>query len=530
MAGASSRRSPRSASGGSALFLLLLLLLPLAAAATGEPPRVYASTYRVDLGALLPGETREGVFRLSNPNLVEARVALQGPPGSWVTLPAQLTLAPGEDREVPYVYRVPPDAQAGDHGEAFVLARPDAAESAARARLVASTAILFTSRTEAVSVASLTAPAFVPPAGTVSGSVGVVNTWREPVQAHVRLVWRDGWGEVVAERVEPVAVGPNGWTSVAYAFAPGAGSPGAHTLEARVEDASPEEAPLGAGQTVPMSLGRREARFSLLSIRDAGDGNATVEIHLENTGDVPVTLQPRVTFRDLLGGAWTLTLDEVTLAPGEARRVHGSILLPPGQYAVELHVEGAGATLQAHEAVPLQLHVRAPAAPVLEALPEAFQPKLSWVPWLLALVGLALLATQRRRLARLAQRLPRRRDPVDDLLARLETDLAHDASLLIDLGSLDARDIECVREAARGWSIAEERVYAGDRAALPLAALAEARAGRLVLVATRDPALDALEAEVARAGGRVERIALPARAGDEARGEAFSFDASSSSP
>lgn len=545
---------------GAALVVAIALLAPSALAADS---RIQSSATRVDLGPLAPGDVREGNLTLSNPDNALAEVRLATGEGAWTSVPAALTLAPGGAQNVSYVYRVPANATPGDHGETVLLRSGDVPEGSAT--FAPATAIVFTSRTRALGVAAIEAPALALPGEPIDGALELVNTWTRAVNATAELAWHDAAGnESGRVLVGPVLVAADGGARVDFRLPAANATPGAQTLSARIVRVDAEGAPLAGNATQPFALGRREATYVVHAVQDMGDGNATVRIGLENTGDVPVTLQPRVIVRGADGVERVVALDPITLLPGERREALGVLALPPGSFRVAVGVEGAQmgvSTLATAPDAPIELHMSAPRDP------------MRVVKLALAAVGAAALgfvgAYAWRRRAALRSALARLRpaplpaDPFDDLFAKLEEPSAatppvpaprsvhgRPAALLLDLDGFGSDPIEVARLTlfTRGRDVRAAYAYARattheaahalqhelaaagytPRIVLPhvdvrvlvtIDAMREAHAGRDVLIATHDAAYGPLARAIQEDGGRVEALPVsrrvPVQGGEE---------------
>lgn len=337
----------KRASPALASLLLAAALIPAAALAE-TVPQVSSTAYRLDLGTMGPGEAAQGRFTLTN----------HGPGTAWVTflqegspvlarLPEPvLVLEEGASRAVAFRYQTPSDARPGNHEESIKLlvgAQPPG-PAGAGGSLVAGTAILLRSRTAAAGVHAIEGPASIMPGDPVEGRVLVLNTANATADLTVRLALVDANGTPHREAfLGPVAVSPGGSAALAYAWNDTTGVPsGASALEATLvppPDGNVSGVPLASGAfRLPLSVGLREVRHAVVSLRDNGDGSVSAQVRLENTGTVPVLFTPKLRFRSLdgAGSAFEADLPAVLLQPGETRLLDASLALPPGRYGIGL--------------------------------------------------------------------------------------------------------------------------------------------------------------------------------------------------
>lgn len=541
---------------------LAMLLLPWSAAgaiAAAEEPRVLSSTYRVDLGDVLPGEMRTGELVLSNPGYetVTARLLHEGDP-IRVETPAEVRIPPGASEVVRYSIRVPVDVQAGFHGEAVKIQPRASTPTQGAGTLDAGTAVVFTWRHSAVGVSAIEAPPIALPGENVTGALVLVSTWPAATNASARLEWRDGTGGLIAAKVlGPAALAANGTARVAFELASAEATPGAQTLTARVVDAG--TAPLAGAQQQTLHMGRKEAIFRLASVEDLRDGNASVLVVVENTGDVPTTVTPRVLVRDANGAVREVLLAPITLAPGERREIESTIELPPGRFAIDAEAEGASRaiTTAAGGDAPLELTMRAPPQPSRWI-------EIATILGAIALgVAILVLAWRRRSdLAKLRAVIPKRKprapkvaseapvaeiDEFDALFTKLDVGHATPAppprvgaALLVDVETLGGGgglprllDIAGDRriDVAYAYACASSPEAAADvhralaslgfvprviphapdfHIEMTLDAGHEAAAGRVIVIASADAAFQRLARALEQQGARVEILA-PAR-------------------
>lgn len=537
--------------GRPCLFLLLALLL-LSPSALAEGPRVLASTYRVDLGDLVPGEAREGTFTLSNPGYepVRVRFATDGE-GASATLPEHADVAPGASTEVRYHYATPLDAAPGHRGEAVRLLAAPTSTAQGVGSLDTATAILFTSRTRAVGVTAIEAPTLLLPGEAIAGRVILVNTDNVTALVGVRLRWtgNDSASDLDVD-LPPREIAPGATVAFPYRIENATFAPGARRLDAApILDALSTAHASSRALAQSILVGVRSATGSVSSIVDLRDGNATVDGEVVNTGTVPITFRPRVSVRGDQG-AYEIELDPITLQPGERRAIHAILALPPGRFS---------AMILADDEKAIGLASIGEDAASFEMRPA--ERSIAWGPIVIAVAAIAILlalalllprvwrrarAALARRAARRAAIVPARNDDHDDVhafLAQLASDehhaarpaIPHDGSLaiLVDLPSLGAVDAAAiVRAVASGRDVVSARVYASvtsdDEAArahhdleaggfharvrtqsdfrveIALDALHEARQGRSVILATHDAAFAELARRLHAEGRRIE--------------------------
>lgn len=550
---------------------LLVALAILAPSVHAGDARVHASAYRMDLGPIPPGGVREGTFLLRNAedHAVDVHL-LPEADDAWVHAPALVKLGPLQAEEVHFVYAVPTNATPGEHGDSLRIVAGD--RPLGSATLSSASAIVFTSRTQAVGLSSIETPGLVLPGQAIDGALQVVNTWTREVNATVEVEWRDAGGLVRGTaRLGPAPVPAASGARLAFHLPAADAAAGAQSITARVVEQDPADAPLAGASLHTFQLGRRSATHALLSVSDAGDGNATATVVLENTGDVPITLTPRVVVRDAEGVERVFLLDPVTLAPGEKREVTAVMLLPEGSFSVVSEADGADADV-APAALgtegPLEFHMTAPQEE-LELL------RLTAFALLAGLISLVVIVAWRRRarlrgavaataasFARAVPR-PRRRDLYEELFASISDEPAPAprvpafrnasaraaspqrggaAAFLLDLDGFGGDAVEAARLALFLADHDVQVAYAYGRASTPEAAarmqaelgaagytprigpagadlrvqlavdaMREAHAGRAVLLATHDAAYAPLVRAIQEDGGRVQALPVQRR-------------------
>lgn len=324
------------------LVAMLAVALAPSALAQDAQPLVDASQYRFDLGTMLPGAQTIGSFELHNAGAIPAAVELESERAdSYLTLSrATLTLVPGERAAIDFAYRVPSDAAPGDHGEALRIkvAPLSLLGAPASGSLDAGTAILFTSRAASAGLLAIEAPEIVAPGEGATGRVLAVNTDARPATLTARLDLVDADGATLATRaLGTLTLAPDASGAWEYAFAASELAPGEHTLRATLAPADPAGPLVSlASFEKPLVVGERAALFEILDVADDGEGVATFNLRIKNTGTVPATLHPVLTIRSAAGGTATGTLDAIELLPGEEREIVASLDVPPGAWTASL--------------------------------------------------------------------------------------------------------------------------------------------------------------------------------------------------
>lgn len=559
------QRPPRQRAFRAALLLLsLLLLLPTAHAADLA---VRASAYRIDLGDTRPGEERVGAFTVTNPNQEPVRLHLvsEGDP-VLLEVEREMLLEPGESREVGYRYRVPQDMQPGQHGEMLRLAPSLATAPQGQGTIVGTTAIMVTSRTASTGILSFEAPKLVLPGDSIAGRVIVANFGPVNITGRVALMLVGDNATLANATLGPFHLAAGASLAVPYNLTEDAIPPGRHLLVATVKADEPADAPVSTGgQTVSVLVGRPSATWRVLDLLDLRDGTATVRMALANTGNLPVTIEPRLMLASLDNASMSpllMTLPTLTLEPGESRAIERNIPLPPGRFTLALE-NGASRSVPLDAASdvaadePLVLTMAPAKVPISSRFSGV---EWSWLVLLLAL-PVALVAAYRVR-PRAARALAtyvgaRRREAswasdreVEAFLGSLEQDLgpipvraagrALPVALLVDLPSLRARGAGAdfaalcglaaagrpvahafAYDSARSEAEAAERYHhlqglgfaprvkvraeAGDfRIDIAIEALRQARAGNAVVLVSHDPGLADLAIHLHVEGARVE--------------------------
>lgn len=315
----------------------VLCALPALASAQEGEPRVDADRYRFDFAATTPGELRVGTFSLVNSGDASAHVTLarDAAEGGWLTLDKASFDVPADgEAVVGFTYRVPADAPPGDHAEAVRILM---GASAGDFGLDAGPAILFTSRTLALGFTAIDAPAVARASDPVEGRARVVNTAETVARAAVEVSVSDASGASAFAplRVDARDIPPNATVDFPFVIPLEGVANGAYTMRARLVDVEPEGAAVGRAEfTKSLLVGVKSVRVTLLDVRDLGDGSAEFEVEVVNTGDFETRLRPLVRLMPGAGGdALDILFDEVTLAPGESRRVTAAAGVPVGAYA-----------------------------------------------------------------------------------------------------------------------------------------------------------------------------------------------------
>lgn len=408
------RARPRAGAGGVALAALLAGLLAAAGPASALA-EVAASSYRFDLGGLPPGAARTGSFELTNrgPDPATVRLVPEGTATPFVQPSVTaLPLAVGAAATVTFTYAVPADAAPGHHGEELRIVLADDAGGAAGS-LSGATAILFTSRTTSVGVSAIEAPAEALPGGALEGRVLLVNAGNATATVRVllELAPAAGGAALRSEDLGRAEVRPDAVAAVPFAWANLTVGRGEHVLRARVADPEPASVPVSGGAfAAPLLVGAREARFTLREARDAGGGDASVVVLVENTGTTPLDLRPALRVTPLAGGAAReVPLEPLALAAGASRELRASVALAPGAYRVEaFHLAGQGPALQA---VPADAGLAMASTPAGPGAPLGLPATVAGLPTLpllaaaaaLGLAAAAALVVRRRARARAAR-------------------------------------------------------------------------------------------------------------------------------
>lgn len=552
-----------------ALPLVLALLLASPGTQAAEEPRIMASAYRVDLGLLEPGAAVGGELMLSNPGYegVTVRLIHEGEPVLLET-PSEVIVPPSASVAMRYLAHVPVDASPGFHGEALRLAPRAISAHTGAGTMDAGTAVVFTWRIAAVGVSAIEAPSLVLAGENITGAVVVVNTWTAPANVTVRLRWLDASGAAVGSAMlGPVSLDPNGTARLSYDLPGAQASAGLQTLEAQVES----HAPVGGKLVQAFPLGLRSASMKLLSVDDTLDGNATVDVDVENTGTVPITVRPRVRF-DGPGGVREVELDAVTLRPGEKRTLRAYAALPPGAFSASLE-DATGLAMSVLDGAP---------EPIFQmSSPELERNHLTWLPWAVALalvlgvllpIGGAWWFLSRKQDGPKPEPAPAEPFPWEtNAPAPVPAPIAaptpravpvhsgsSEVAVLLDLRTLgfvvdphalvaacargrevvlaqaydvaptrnladeSARRIESVGIATRVRAIDDEP--ADWRVEICLEAVRQTRTGRVVVLATHDPAFVPLAAELADQGARLEVVGVGSRIPPGLRAEAAVHD------
>ncbi|MHB8586960.1 MAG: hypothetical protein ACYDDF_14115 [Thermoplasmatota archaeon] len=384
--------------------LAVIVLIAVAATALlGLPPasaqnavNLTLSSYRFDFGSVLPGSTHGGNLTVHNAGSASTQVRLthDNTTPAFVNISTDaFTLAPGDERVIPFGYSVPSDAPPGDHSEGIeVLAGAAAAQSGAS--LTAYTEVLFTSYTTSVGLLGIESPKVTPPGLNLTGRVLVVNEWTAGVTITTSIEARfETNGTLIAhENLSPVFVDSAGEAGAHFSLPTAASQAGTWDLTARVVSVSEPNAPRSATRFDTIAfVGVLAGHVRILSVVDNGDGTATVTAQFSNTGTVPIEGAP---FLNATSGNETRStlLDALNLSPGATVTRSVTITLPAGSWALEVALpsEDANATAGPATSSFLMHAPRPPPPPTPLALLADFA--ASYGVYGIAAAGIAIIA------------------------------------------------------------------------------------------------------------------------------------------
>ena len=373
----------RTATATAAIAAAAALLLPTAAALIATTPTRY------DLDHLDLGSDHALPIVVANKGTTPARV--------WVVPavledeevrvdPPELTLEPGETREVVVHLLLAANASGGRHDPRIEFIEvPAQSAGTTLGRVAVSVPVVFWLRN--LKVGNLEVRHAL--AGEESEArILVQNFMGRPLEADVRLSVLDASGAEVARAEGRTALTePNASTTLNLTLPTRGLAAGAYVVRGEAV----QEGATSNARTAPLYLGERRLAVGEPRVRVAPDGNVTFTARVSNPGTVPLDGAVAFEFSRAGGPARSALSEGGLLAPGEAREAEATLPLAAGEYAFRALTHWPGGKAEAEGP--------AFAVSAKDAAPPATAANATPLPLLLVACALGLAALARRRRA-----------------------------------------------------------------------------------------------------------------------------------